>query len=57
MLGVRRQLAVVPARTLATSVVPAKQNEVEPGYPLKREVARAKCNITFEFKFDFILNV
>ena len=57
MLGVRRQLAVVPARTLAASVVPAKQNEVEPGYPLKREVARAKCNITFEFKFDFILIV
>merc|ERR1712176_530284 len=43
MLGARRQLALVPARTLAgTSVVPAKQNEVEPGYPLKREIGRAK---------------
>ena len=51
MLGVRRQLAVVPARTLSTSIVPAKQTEVEPGYALKREVGRAKCNITFEIKF------
>merc|ERR1712113_122943 len=42
MLGARRQLAIVPARTLATSVVPAKQNQVEPGYPLKREIGRAK---------------
>merc|ERR1712178_89749 len=42
MLGVRRQLAVVPARALSTSVVPAKQTEVEPGYALKREVGRAK---------------
>ena len=55
MLGVRRQLAVVPARTLSTSVVPAKQNEVEPGYPLKREIGRAKCNITFEIKFYLII--
>merc|ERR1712176_838621 len=43
MLGARRQLALVPARTLAgTSVVPAQQNQVEKGYPLKREIGRAK---------------
>merc|ERR1711937_638608 len=51
MLGARRQLALVPARTLAgTSVVPAQQNQVEKGYPLKREIGRAKL---YDNKVEF----
>merc|ERR1711937_1000366 len=52
MLGARRQLALVPARTLAgTSVVPAQQNQVEKGYPLKREIGRAK---QFDNKVEYL---
>merc|ERR1712008_88836 len=51
MLAVRRQLIHLPSRTLATSaVVPAKQNEVERGYPIKREVGRAKL---FDNKVEY----
>ena len=48
MLATRRVLTL-PSRTLVTSaVIPAKkQNEVEFGYPIKREVGRAKCKIKF----------
>merc|ERR1711970_1065663 len=49
----RRTLLNLPSRTLATSaIVPAsKQNEVEFGYPIKREVGRAKL---FDNKVEYL---
>ena len=55
MLSTKRVLTL-PSRTLVTSaVIPAKkQNEVEFGYPIKREVGRAKCKIKIKI---FLINL